>query len=265
MTLVAAGHVARGPQPVPVALGLQEGRRILLHPLSLLGLALLALVTLGNGRVGARGAYDLVTVAPTVFCGVFVYFAAHAVASRDRRAHSGELLGALSAPSTARVAGLCLGALVPALASAAYVLAVHGYSTANGVYVEAPTPWHLAQGPLTVLGGALLGTMVARLVTVPGAALVVMIAMVAANSWVSERDGLQVLGTYMSWPVWEQGEGWHGLQPGSAAWHAGYLASLCAMAASGAFLREARHRFGVLCVGGACTAAAVVTGLLQLP
>jgi hypothetical protein len=37
------------------------------------------------------------------------------------------------------------------------------------------------------------------------------------------------------------------------------------MAATGAFLREARHRFRVLCLGGAFTAAAVAAGLLQLP
>ncbi len=267
MTAVASEHarVAR-PFPVPVVLGLQEGRRILLHPISLLGLVLLvtAVVTDGND-IGPRGAFEITTAMPVFFSGVFTYFAAHLVASRDRRADSGELLAAVPAPGTARVAGLCVAALVPALFCAAYVLAMHAWFTASSTYVDAPSGWHLTQGPLTVLGGALLGAMVARLAFIPGTALLVMIAMVAVNGFLSDRGDIQTLATFMSWPVWDEGEGWHGLQAGSAAWHAVYLTALCAMAATGAFLREARNRFRVLCLGGAFTAAAVAAGLLQLP
>ena len=264
-TSAPVGAARVGALPVPVVLGLQEGRRIVVHPVTLLGLALLAFTTAQDPGGGARWAFDVATVAPIFFCGVFVYFSAHLVASRDRRARSGELLAALPAPASTRVAALCVAAFVPALACAALVIAFFGYCTARGLYVEPPSVWHLSQGPLTVLGGALLGTMVARLAPVPGVALVVMVAMFAANGWLSERDDVQLLGTLVSWPVWDEGEGWHGVQPGSAAWHAAYLASLCAMAATGAFLRETRNRLRVLCVGAVCTASAVVTGLLQLP
>jgi hypothetical protein len=101
----------------------------------------------------------------------------------------------------------------------------------------------------------------------PGVALLVMIAMVAVNVWLNNRpETLQPLATFVPWPRWVSGEhAWAGFHPGSPAWHVAYLASLCAMAATGAFLREARDRFRVLCVGGLCTTAAVVTGILQLP
>jgi hypothetical protein len=267
---MTAGVLERGRAPralpVPVVLGLQEGRRILLHPISLLGLVLLMAAAISEGgQLGPRGAFEITTALPVFFSGVFTYFAAHLVASRDRRAHSGELLAAVPAPRTSRVAGLCVAALVPALFCAAYVLALHSYFAATGTYVDAPSAWHLAHGPLTVLGGALLGTMVARLAIVPGAALLVMIAMVAANGWLNSREDIQTLATFVSWPVWDEGDGWHGVQPGSAAWHAVYLAALCAMAATGAFLREARNRFRVLCIGGVFTAAAAAAGVLQLP
>jgi hypothetical protein len=252
--------------PVALVLGMREGRRIVLHPLFLAGLALfaVALYTTAHGR-GARGAFELVTDVPTFFHGVLTYFAAHLVASRDRRAHSGELLAAAPTPASGRVAALCVAALVPAAVCAGYVLTLHAWNLARDVYVVAPSAWHLAHGPLTLLGAALLGTMVARLTAVPGAPLLVMVAMVAACMWLDERPLLQTLSPFTTWPVWAADEAWAGLHPGSAPWHVGYLASLCAMAATGAFLREAHHRLRVLGIGGVCTAAAVVTGLLQLP
>jgi len=51
--------------PVPVVLGLQEGRRIVLHPLALLGAAATVAVHLSQGDNGPREAYDTVIGAPT--------------------------------------------------------------------------------------------------------------------------------------------------------------------------------------------------------
>lgn len=265
MTTIAVAPAVSPTLPVPLVLGVREGRRIVLHPLSLIGLALYAVLVASAADRGARGAYELVTDGPTFFCGVLTYFAAHLVASRDRRAHSGELLAAAPTPAAGRVAGLCVAALVPAAVCAGYVLALHAWNLARDAYVVAPSFWHLAQGPLTLLGAALLGTMVARLTAAPGVALLVMLAVIVVCMWLNDRPLLQTLSPYTTWPVWVADQRWAGLHPGSAAWHAGYLASLCGMAASGAFLREAHSRLRVLCVGGACTAAAVVTGLLQLP
>jgi hypothetical protein len=254
--------------PVPVALGLQEGRRIVLHPLTLLGLVLTCVLAQVEGRTGAREAFETVSTAPTWFIGVLVYFAAHLVASRDRRSHSGEWLAAVPSSGVQRVAGLCLAALAPTLLSVVFVVTAHQINQAQGVYVVPPNVWHLAQGPLTVLGAALLGIMVARWTRVPGVPLLVMIAMVLVNAWLNSKpDTLQPLATYVPWAVWTpvNSRMWHGMNPGSPAWHVAYLAALCGMAASGAFLRESPNRIRVLAIGAVFTTAAVVTGLLQLP
>lgn len=252
--------------PVPVVLGLQEGVRIVRHPIAVLGGALTVVLVLVVGDNGTRDAFEVLSSGPTFFYGVFVYFAANLVASRDRRARSGELLAATSSPVTDRVAGLCVAAAVPALVCTAFVVLVHALNLARDLYLVVPGAWHLAQAPLTVLGGALLGIMVARLTSVPGVALLVMVAMFAWNVWVSNHTAdIQTLGTYMSWALWAPHPEWVGMEAGSPAWHVAYLAALCAMAASGAFLRDSRRPWRVLLVGAACTAAAVTAGVLQLP
>ena len=252
--------------PVPVVLGLQEGRRIALHPVALTGLSLNVVTYVAITDNGPRDAFELLSTGPTWFFGVFTYFAAHLVASRDRRAHSGELLAPSPSPEAVRTAALCLGALVPALVCTAFVVVGHLLNLARDLYVVTPSVWHLAQAPLSVLGGALLGIMVARLSAVPGVALLVMVAMVAWNVWVSNRpDDLAPLGTYVSWAAWGPGTDWAGLQPGSPAWHDVYLAALCAMAATGAFLRDATRKLPVLALGSVLTALAVAAGAAALP
>lgn len=262
MTAVA---VASPPARVPLALGLQEGRRIVLHPLALLGLLLTVLPIIVVADNGPREAFEVFLIGPGSYYGVFVYFAAWSVASRDRRAHSGELLAAAPATGSSRVAGLCLAALAPATVCLLLVLATHAVQSARDLYVVAPGPGHLAQPVATVLGGALLGVMVARLTRVPGAALLVMIAMVAADVWLSSLENGALLGTFMTWTVYAPGPEWTSLHPGSPGWHSAYLLALCAMAATGAFLREAADRRRVLLVGAGCTVLAVLTGLAQLP
>jgi hypothetical protein len=254
--------------PVSLALGLQEGRRIVLHPLAVLGLVLTCVVLQTEGRTGAREAFETVSTAPTWFYGVLVYFAAHLVASRDRRSHSGELLAAVPTSGVQRVAGLCLAALAPTAVSVVFVVTMHQVNQLQGVYVVAPNLWHLSQAPLTVFGGALLGIMIARWTRLPGVPLLVMIAMVLVNAWLNGKPlTLQPLATYVPWPVWTPIDSrmWQGMNPGSPAWHVAYLAALCGMAATGAFLKEHPNRARVLAVGAVFTAAAVVTGVLQLP
>jgi hypothetical protein len=259
---------ARRVLPVPLVLGLQEGTRILRHPISLVGAALMIVVVVAVGDNGPDDAFNALSTGPTFFYGVFTYFAANMVASRDRRAHTGELLAAAPSPGTSRVAGLCAGALVPALACALFVVTVHAMNHARGLYEVAPGLFHLAQGPLTVLGAALLGIMVARLTRIPGAALLVMVAMFAWNIWTS-NDGaggdIHLLGTYVSWAVHAPAPGWTGLYPGSPGWHDAYLLGLCAMAATGAFLREAARPWQVLAPGALLTALTALCAFLQLP
>jgi hypothetical protein len=226
MSLLEQGREAR-PLPVPVVLGWQEGWRIVRHPIAVIGVLLMIVVVSTEQSVGARARFELLVTGPTFFYGVFTYFAANLVASRDRRSHSGELLAATPAAATARVTGLCLAALVPALVCAAFVATGHALLTANDAYgyLAVPTVWHLAQGPLTVLGGALLGVMVARLTSVPGVALLVMLAMIAYDVWLGGDSMIeyQPLATYVAWAAWGDGTEWAGLIPGSAFWHDVYL------------------------------------------
>ena len=216
---------------------------------------------------GAREAFDAVTALPTWFYGVAVYFAAHLVASRDRRAHAGEWLAALPSTARARVTALCLAALVPTAVCAVVVAVGHSVLLSTQEYFIPPTSWHLAQAPVTVLGGALLGTMVARWTSVPGVALLVMTSMVLVDAWLNNRpQTVQTLATYVPWTAWpESGTAWAGFIGGSPAWHVAYLLALCGMAASGAFLRGVGATRAALVAGGLFTLAAVLTGLAQLP
>ena len=264
--MTALALAPASPAAVPVVLGLQEGWRIVRHPISVVGFLLLIALIGSEAGDGPRNAFEALTIGPTFSYGVFVYFAAHLVASRDRRARSRELLAATPVPDTGRVAALSVAALVPALLALALVLAVDAANRAQGVYVVAPSAWHLLQSPLTVLGGALLGVMVARLTGVPGVALLAMAAMFAVNVWLNDRpESLQPLATFVPWAVWVEGDGWGGFHPGSPGWHVGYLLALCAMAATGAFLTSARSTARVLLVGAGFTALAGLTGLAQLP
>jgi hypothetical protein len=267
------GRLAPLPQQ-PVAalrvaaqLAVPEAWRLIRHPVAVAGLALHLTVVATMADNGPRDAFDVSATGSTFFYGVFVYFAANLVATRNRRARSRELLGPLSAGEHERTLALCLAALGPALLNAVVVLATHLMLELRGLYEVHPTFGHLAQGPLTVLGGALLGLMVARWAPYPGTALVVMVGMFAYNIWLS-NDGTGeggLLGTYVSWARYGPGTVWYGVHPGSPAWHDAYLLALCGMAASGALLRTTPRRWRVLWAGAACTAAAALTGWAQLP
>jgi hypothetical protein len=102
------------PWAAPLVLGLQEGRRIVLHPLALIGLFLTVLPIGVVGDNGPREAFEVFLIGPNSYYGVLIYFVAWYVASRDRRAHTGELLAAVAVSLSSRVAGLCAAALVPA-------------------------------------------------------------------------------------------------------------------------------------------------------
>ena len=67
MTAVALDRRIPGSWAVPLALGLQEGRRIVLHPLALVGLVLTVLPMVVIGDNGPREAFD-VLVATSASC-----------------------------------------------------------------------------------------------------------------------------------------------------------------------------------------------------
>ncbi len=261
---------ARGSRVLGTAreVGLVEGRRLMTHPIVLLGVALYCAVLVVSSGEGAGSGYGGLVTGQTFFVGVFTYFAANLVASRPRRDRCLEQHASLPAPPVARTAGLCLAALGSALLSAALLLATMAWFASGRVNLPVwPSLGELATPPLTVLGAALLGMMVARWLPFPTASVLVMVGVVALTLFLSEGvdDRYEMLSPFVSFSLYSPDGSWLGRIPGSPGWHAVYLAALCGMAAAGALLRDARRRVLPLAAGAAFTGLAVVAGLTQLP
>ena len=107
---------------------------------------------------------------------------------------------------------------------------------------------HVASVPVAVLGAAVLGVAVARLLPWPGAPLVVMVGLVAANVWASDHQ--PYLGLYVDFAVWTGTDAIPAMNPGPPGWHLVYLVALVGLAACGALLRDVSRRW-LPFVGGA--------------
>ncbi len=245
-----------------------EARRLVSNPLVLLGVALyIAMIAVSSGS-GPGSGYDGLVTGPTFFLGVFTYFAAHLGATRPRRHHCTDQHAALPAPPVARTAGLCLAAFAPALLAVALSATTMAWYAAGRVTLPVwPSAGELSAGPLTVLGAALLGTMVARWLPFPTAPVLVIVVVVAVTFALNEAAGgrYSMLSPYTTFSVYVPDGSWGGHSPGSPAWHAVYLAALCGMAAAGALLRDARRWQLALSAGAALTGVAVIAGVVQLP
>ena len=268
--------VAAGRRPVTAAparalvsaLARQEARRLLLHPLVLLGFALW-LLNAGfaiTDDEGPRAAFETIDSMISFYPGVFMILAANLLATRDRRADAEDLLAPLPARPQDRTLALILAAFAPALVALSLVLALHGYFLVDGRYHVAPGLWHVLQGPVTVLGASLLGIMLASWAPVRGSAVIAMVALVAANVWLAGLQHGMLFGPLMSWPVWgSYAEAWAGTFEGSPMWHVGYLLGLCGMAAAAALVRVADRRRPLVAFGLLAVMTAVLSGIAQLP
>jgi hypothetical protein len=235
--------------PVWTALGRGELRRLVLHPLFLGGFGFLTLVSVLDSPGGPRDAYYAVTGAGTFFVGPFTFFAANLLASRDRRHRTAAALVACAGP-------MAVAAIATGLVALMYA--------ARGAFAEDPLLLEMATGSLSVLGGGLLGVMVARWARFPGAAMLVMVGLVAFSISLSGRWVL--LGAYVEFARWgETTDEWAGVIDGSRAWHIVYLIGLCAMAAHGALLVDARRKVPLFLLGVAVTAVTALAGWAQLP
>jgi hypothetical protein len=266
MSAVAVAPTAPGVVP---QLARSEAGRLLRHPVMLVGFALWVAVTADSLRdeIMVVQAFELVTGSTSFFPGVPAVLAAHMVATRDVRAGTVELLTSAPVRVEARVRALLLASFVPAAAALLLNAALTVTLLLRDEFVEVPSVWHVAQGPLTVLGACLLGTMIGVWAPSPVAPVVSMVTLVAAHVVVAERGAAQLFGPAVFWSDWGifDGSVWVGLVPGSAPWHLAYVAGLCALAAAGAMVPVATRRGPVVALGLAAMVVTAVAGVAQLP
>ena len=259
---------ARPVGTVVPTLALQEARRLLLHPLTLLGFAIFAVNAVATLRqdYGPRSAFETVSMVLTFYPGVLLVLSGNLLATRDRRADADELLAPLPGRAEERVLAQALASLAPAVVGLAGVVALHLAYLADDRYVVVPSVWHLLGGPVTLVGACLFGLMVGIWVPARAAAVVGVVALVVANVWLDNTEVYRALGAAMSWVNWGlYPDDWAGVVPGSAALHLGYLASLCAMALAAAWVRVASRRAPAVVLGLVALGSAVGFGIAQLP
>lgn len=245
-------------------MGAAKARRLARHPV-FFGALIFMTVTAGLEREpGPRVAYSILTSGITFFLGPFVFFAANLLASRDRRDGAEEWLSSLPAPRRARTAAALVAVGGPLVVTGLLLIVVYGAFAYADLLARDPYALELLTVPLNIMGAGLLGIMVARWAPWPGAAALVMVALVAVHVSLPER--FRLLGAYVEFARWgETSDVWVGVIDGSRGWHAVYLLALCAMAATGALLVDSRRKAAVLAIGAGFTALAVFAGWAQLP
>jgi hypothetical protein len=270
---VGARLVAAPPtRSVVVVLAAQETRRLLRHPLTLLGFGVyvvLGATTLVQDQ-GPRSAFETVAMLPTFYPGLLLVLVGTLVATRDRRAGSAEILGPLPGRAEERVLAASLAALVPAALALVGTVALHlsylgldRYAHAEGAQ---PGVWHLLGGPVALVGAVLLGLMLGVWFPSRVTGLIGLVAIVVANLWLDGRGDLALLGPALGWAEWGlYADSWAGVRHGSAALHVVYLVGLCGMAAAAAWVRVADRRTSPVVLGVLATAVAVTAGIGQLP
>lgn len=236
--------------------------RMVRHPVLLMGLVW---VVVGVGLSVPSTPYErysAVTGLVAFLLGPLAFFAANLVASSGRRSGTDEWTPSLPMPTVRRTTALLLACLGPAAVAAAVDLLLLVTFQVAGPAL--PLRWqHVASVPVTVLGGALLGVAVARLLPWPGAPIAVMVGLVTFNVWASTHQVL--LGFYVDYTIWTKTDAIPALHPGSPSWHLLYLVALCGLAAAGAVLRDVRRRWVAVSVGAALAMVALVAGTAQLP
>lgn len=249
--------------PVPVALAGFDVRRLLPRLITVLA-AVLLLRTALAGRPST--AYDGVNQTVGFYwaiTGLFVLILVATVGGRDR---DNEALAALPVGGRPRVAGWAVTLLLAA--AVVYGLAGLRLRQVGGASYDAllPNAWELAQAPLMILGGGLLGLLVARLLPVWAA---VPVATVGAIFWTgavgATRDWV-VLAPMYEWVKYDERNAAAAvLHPGSFGWHNAFLLGLCGLGLVAALLRERGPRRALIAGGVVLTAATVAAALLALP
>jgi len=265
-TATVSRKAARAVVPVLAA---HEARRLVTHPVTLIGWGMLVFM-FGANAMGIQtsvAAFDVVSTGPTFYPGLFCVLAAHMVTTRDRRAGTDELLVAVPATREQRVRALLLAAWAPALIALVANILARQYFIWQGTFVEVPGFGHLVQGPVTVLGGSLLGIMLGLWLPQRTTPVVTMVGLVVVSLYLAEKDETSLFAPLVSWVDWGPYDGtrWYALEPGNPGAHVVYLLGLCGMAAVAAVLRETTHRRLAVALGLVSLAVTVWGGWAQLP
>lgn len=245
-----------------------ESRRLTLHPAMLVGWGLLLfMLTVNILDKGPVMAFDMVTTGTTFYPGLFCVLAAHMVTTRDRRAGTEDLLGSVPATREQRMLALFVAAWVPALLALIANFAIRQYFVWQDVFVEVPGLAHVIQGPVTVLGGSLLGIMLGLWLPQRATPVLSMVGLIAVSIALGSVHNGAALAPLVSWADWGPTDGtvWYALEPGNPGAHVVYLLGLCGMAAAAASLRVTPRRLPAVGIGFVCLALAVWGGVSQLP
>lgn len=248
--------------PVPVALAGVEARRLVFR-VTTLGVVLIIVRMFPPSFVS--NPYDGVNALVGfgwAIVGLMVLALVAATSGRDR---GQELLAALPRGGRSRVLSwsvLLIGAAVVEYC----LLLVLRYSPESPAYVALlPNAWELAQGPLMLVGGGLLGLLGARFMP---SWVATPVCVVLSVVWVGSFGG-SVHSTRMVTPLVEwiqyREDALIIVEPGSFAWHNAYLLGLCGLGLLAALLREPGPRRGLLIGAAGIVAATAVAGAMALP
>lgn len=233
-----------------------EARRYALHPLFLAGVVLLigftvqAAYDLATGTIEPTwfGAGDLI-VMPAFFLGLLGVLVAHQLTRSMSR--SAEAVDASPADGLTRTAALCLACLVPGAAALVWLawtfLAQAIWSIPATTVPAADRVAVLLAGVVCSVGGPLLGVLVGRWTSVPGAGILTVIALfgwvAVASTGPAAMDASHLknlLSLALPFTLWTNGGENAAFMGGSPAWHLLFLTTLCALAAGAALWHEAR-------------------------
>jgi len=259
----------RAGWPIVLQLAAKEARRLVMHPVTLVGWGLFGVMfsVSAFSDPGPVTAFDMVSTGPTFYPGLFCVLAAHMVTTRDQRAGTGELLGSVPATREQRVLALMAAAWVPALIALGLNILSRTYFVWQEVYVETPSAAHVLQGPVTVLGGSLLGVMLGLWLPQRVTPVISMVALVFSSLALGADPHGMYFAPLVSWVDWGPTDGsvWYALEAGNPGPHVVYLVGLCGLAGDAAWLRVTGRRSLGIALGVVFLALAIWGGMAQLP
>lgn len=259
-----------------LVLGWREGRRMVLSPVLLLVFGFFMLMAGVETVVEAKlsvpsraSAYGFIFFIFALYAGLLFYISCHLATSSARRTKAEGQLAASPLSSRARSAGLCVGVVLgPGLLAIVAIgaLALLGNDVALTDGKSAVSFAELAQMVLIVIGGGLFAVMCATWLRFPGSLPLGLVVLVFGTGWMLDPDRAPIntwpwFAPYLSSYEWSDAV-WS-LQ-GSHAWHAVYLAGLCALAFCAVMLREREGRLRWLLISAGVVAATAAAGALQL-